>query len=222
MRSTTWNQIPWPRKQIPSGHTQGKGVSCIGITASEEILDYAPFLFCMRLKLGVFKVRAMFWCIMLVPHALLCHWLQLHPSNQPCCQVLWSCVITKICEWIADVANWKRHQRLDEILIIFTRTIQEISKVVCKKTMSEMCALLTSLCCMKHYSKRMLHKQDCVKFHGHIAWQFFLKQLCWFLQCSAGKKNQEFVQPLVAFPISNISYWPPPSLQIFWHTHTTP
>ena len=38
---------------------------------------------------------------------------------------------------IADVANSKRHQRLDEILIIFTRTVQEISKVVCKKTMSE-------------------------------------------------------------------------------------
>ena len=35
---------------------------------------------------------------------------------------------------IADVAYSKRHQRLDEILIIFTRTIQEISKVVCMKT----------------------------------------------------------------------------------------
>ena len=35
---------------------------------------------------------------------------------------------------IADVANLKRHQQLDEILIIFTRTIQEISEVVCKKT----------------------------------------------------------------------------------------
>ena len=34
---------------------------------------------------------------------------------------------------MADVANSKRHQWLDEILIIFTRTIQEISKVVCKK-----------------------------------------------------------------------------------------
>ena len=33
---------------------------------------------------------------------------------------------------IADVANSKRHQRLDEIFIIFTRTIQEISKVVYK------------------------------------------------------------------------------------------
>ena len=35
---------------------------------------------------------------------------------------------------IADVANSKCPQRLDKILIIFTRTIQEISKVVCKKT----------------------------------------------------------------------------------------
>ena len=30
--------------------------------------------------------------------------------------------------------NSKRHQWLDEIFIIFTHTIQEISKVVCKKT----------------------------------------------------------------------------------------
>ena len=35
----------------------------------------------------------------------------------------------------ADVANSKRHQRLNEILI-FTRTILEISKVVYKKTLS--------------------------------------------------------------------------------------
>ena len=38
---------------------------------------------------------------------------------------------------MADVANSKHHQQMDEILIIFTRTIQEMSKVVCKKTMSE-------------------------------------------------------------------------------------
>ena len=47
---------------------------------------------------------------------------------------------------MADVVNSKRHQRLDEILIRFTRTIQEISKVVCKKTMSETRAFITSLC----------------------------------------------------------------------------
>ena len=72
---------------------------------------------------------------------------------------------------IADVANSKRHQQLDEILIIFTRTIQEISEVVCKKTMSETHAFITNLCCIKraHYSKRMMCKQDCVKFHGCIA-----------------------------------------------------
>ena len=38
---------------------------------------------------------------------------------------------------LADVANSKRHQRLDKVLIIFTRTVQEISKFVCKKTRSE-------------------------------------------------------------------------------------
>ena len=72
---------------------------------------------------------------------------------------------------IADVANSKCHQRLDEIFIIFTRSIQEISKVVCKNTMSETRAFITILCCMKrvHYSKHMLCKQDCIKFHGRIA-----------------------------------------------------
>ena len=46
---------------------------------------------------------------------------------------------------IADVANSKRHQRLDEILIIFTCTIQEIRKVVCEKTMSETCLFIGKL-----------------------------------------------------------------------------
>ena len=36
---------------------------------------------------------------------------------------------------IVDIANLKRHQRQDEILIIFTRTIQEISKVIYNKLM---------------------------------------------------------------------------------------
>ena len=47
-------------------------------------------------------------------------------------------------------------------MIIFTHTIQEISKVVCiKKTVSETRAFTTSLHCLKraHYSKRMLRKQ---------------------------------------------------------------
>ena len=52
-------------------------------------------------------------------------------------------VIISICKLnfhgIANAANLKRHQQLDEIFIIFTRTIymQEISKVVCKKTLSQ-------------------------------------------------------------------------------------
>ena len=104
------------------------------------------------------------------------------------------CVLQNSKTTIADVTNSKRHQRLDEILNIFTCTIQEISKVVCKKTMSETRAFITSLCCMKrmHYSKSMLHKQNYVKFRGHIAWQFFWKQLCWFLRCSVGKIKSRF------------------------------
>ena len=35
------------------------------------------------------------WCVTLVPHALPCDWSHLHPGNQPCCRVVWSCVITK-------------------------------------------------------------------------------------------------------------------------------
>ena len=110
---------------------------------------------------------------------------------------------------IAHVANSNRHQRLDDILIIFTLTVQEIVKVVCKKTMSEMHAFITSLCCMKraHYSKRMLRKHDCVKFPGRIAWQSFCENnFADFSGVVRVKKNQDFVQPLVAFPISNISY----------------
>ena len=87
--------------------------------------------------------------------------------------------------------------------------IQEISKVVCKKTMSETCAFITSLCCTKHahYSKRMLRKQDCAKFRGRIAWQsFFENNFADFSDIVRVKKNQDSVQPLVAFPISNISY----------------
>ena len=103
----------------------------------------------------------------------------------------------------------KRHQQLDKILIIFTRTIQKISKVVCKKTLSETCAFITSLCCMKgmHYSKHMLHKQDCIKIRMRIARQsFFLNNFVDFSNVVRVKKNLDFGQPLVAFPISNISY----------------
>ena len=77
---------------------------------------------------------------------------------------------------ITDVTNSKRHQRMSEILIIFTCTIQEISKVVCKKTVSKTRAFITSLCCVKraHYSKRMLRIQDCVKFRRRMM-KVFLK-----------------------------------------------
>ena len=56
--------------------------------------------------------------------------------------------INKICaeiNIIVNAANSKCHQRLDEILFIFTRTIQEISKVVCKNTMSETRAFIGKL-----------------------------------------------------------------------------
>ena len=38
------------------------------------------------------------------------------------------------------------------------------AKLFVRKLVSETCAFITSLCCMKHahYSKCMLHKQDCM------------------------------------------------------------
>ena len=87
-------------------------------------------------------------------------------------------------------------------------TIHEISKVVCKKTMSKTHAFITSLCCMKpaHNSKRMMRKQDCVKFRRHIARQsLFENDFADFSDEVLGG-NPDFVKPLVAFPISNISY----------------
>ena len=59
-----------------------------------------------------------------------------------------------------------------------------------------------------HYSKCMLHKQDCVKFCRRIAWQnFFENNFTDFSDVVRVKKNQDFVQPLVAFPFSSISYY---------------
>ena len=41
---------------------------------------------------------------------------------------------------IGDVANWKRHQRLDEILIVFTRTTSEkTAKLFSKKKKKSSC-----------------------------------------------------------------------------------
>ena len=46
-------------------------------------------------------------------------------------------LLVQMCTYvlIADVANSERHQQLNEILT-FTRIILEISKIVCKKTLS--------------------------------------------------------------------------------------
>ena len=65
-----------------------------------------------------------------------------------------------------------------------------------------------------NYSKHTLRKQDCIyalSFTGVLRDRVFCKELCWFLRCRAGKKKKEkkkdFVQPLVAFPSCNISYF---------------
>ena len=58
-----------------------------------------------------------------------------------------------------------------------------------------------------HYSKRMLRKQDCIMFRGRIAWQEFLENnFADFSDVMQVKKYQDFVELLVAFQRSNISY----------------
>ena len=78
---------------------------------------------------------------------------------------------------IADVANLKLHQWLDEILIIFTCTIQEISKVVCKKTLTDTHPFITSLCCMKraHYRKVCCANRIALSFAGVLHDRVFWK-----------------------------------------------
>ena len=78
------------------------------------------------------------------------------------CHQLWGFEVYSVS--IGDVANSKRHQWLNDILI-FTWNILGISKAACKKTLSGTRTFFwTSVCCMKraHYSKRMLCKQDFV------------------------------------------------------------
>ena len=69
-----------------------------------------------------------------------------------------------------------------------------------------------------HYIKRKLRKHDWVKFRGRIALQFFFFENN-FADFSnvvrvKKKKNKDFVQPLVAFLISNISYCTHPSFEL--------
>ena len=93
---------------------------------------------------------------------------------------------------------------------LFICTIQEISKVVCKKTWSVTRAFITSLCCMKraHYIASVCcAKRIALSFVGVLHERVFWKQLCWLPDVVRVKKKEDFVQPLVAFPISNIFYW---------------
>ena len=60
-----------------------------------------------------------------------------------------------------------------------------------------------------HYIKGLLRKQDCVikVSQAYCMTEFFLNNFADFSDVvRVKKKNQESVQPLEAFPISNISY----------------
>ena len=67
-----------------------------------------------------------------------------------------------------------------------------------------------------HYCKRMLHRKDCIKNVDVLHDRVFLKTTWQIFWCSAGIKDQDFVQPLVVFPNSNISYW-----GLVWTDHNT-
>ena len=70
-----------------------------------------------------------------------------------------------------------------------------------RRMLSEICVHIYNMC--------MLIAQDCIKFCGCIAWQSFLaNNFADFLDVVQVKKTKEkdFVQSLVAFRISNISY----------------
>ena len=78
------------------------------------------------------------------------------------------------------------------LCLFLTRTILEINKVVCKKTLSETHA---SWCCKKlvHLASVCCANRIAVKFRGRIVRQsFFWKQLGLFLRHSAGKKISGF------------------------------
>ena len=67
-------------------------------------------------------------------------------------------------ELIGDVAVTKRHLHF----FFFYTHVQEISKVVYKKTLSGICSM------KPEHNKRMMIAEDCAKFYGCIAWQSFL------------------------------------------------
>ena len=82
--------------------------------------------------------------------------------------------------------------------------IQEINKVVTRK-------LLSGICCMKQAHAIITSSSWCTGLsqvsQAYCMVKFSCKQLYWFPGCNAGTQNQDFVQSLVAFEISNIFYW---------------
>ena len=116
-------------------------------------------------------------------------------------------------QMLADVAVTKRHQQLDEILIYFyPHFIEGLSKAVFKKTVS--CNTPTKLDAIIFAQNMLVIKvQEICAFHTAYACykcacflQTFLANNFSDFLYIAGKKNQEFLQSLVAFRYSNISY----------------
>ena len=102
---------------------------------------------------------------------------------------------------LTDIAATKRHQRLDELLLFFTRTIRKISRflwensvrnehIYNKRMLYETCAFITSVC--------YRCKHDCIKFCGRIAWHSFLENnFAELLDEVRVKINRDFVQLLL-------------------------
>ena len=107
-----------------------------------------------------------------------------------------------------DVANSNRHQRRDEIYIIFTRTSRKLAKLFTRSLCHAIrphltLANLTQSCAI---SMRLLQMRARVSYSIRLT-EFSCEQLCWSPGC-AGKNNLDFVQSLVAFGISHISSSP--------------
>ena len=130
---------------------------------------------------------------------------------------------------IADVANSKRHQWLDEILIIFTVLYKKSAQSFVRKLCHKHAHLQASLCCMKrvHYSKRMLSNRIVLSFAGVLHDIVFGKQLCRFLRCSASLKKIKISSSrwrrfqLATSPIGLFFFHPHPVQETLWTKPTT-
>ena len=111
---------------------------------------------------------------------------------------------------VSDVAVRKCHLRLNKVLDFFTCTSSKSAKLfttqhcqayAVKPMLHETCIFITNVCLhVAHAESTRLHQVS----QAYCMTGFSCKQLGWFPGWSAGKKNQDFVQPMVELPYNNI------------------